>query len=239
MGNYYSSEQAFRIYEPIIIQAITAIPNAISFVTKDKTRKATTDAARCRDAISAWRVRRWPSPIGTVAALANDLRTWEYEGRCYIGNKSAHKEFHSTVAMAEAHNRPVDLSAICHYVLGEVKQIRKQPDPVNDPRVRRNLAFDSRITPRPLLRPKAFPTESPYQIPSAHDAVTPSTADSPIDTPQEPEQLPLSELIKQLDEGKITGQFPFEMDKMDEIKMLTAGRLNVAFGIRDGKIILF
>ena len=237
---YYATENAFRLYEPIIIQAIASVPNAISFTSAAGARRATTDAARCRDALSSWRVRRWSSAIAPHAAIVATLRTWTYKERVFIGQKHAFMTFVTAQQFAESHNRAFDISSITHYHLDH--QLIKNTMKVSpESMVGQRLLFDPRIASRPLLMPKPFPTEAP--VTSGAEPVLASVSVIPnadISTPRtEKPAVDLRALVEQLDSGKIAGQHLIDYDRLDEVIQLTTGRLNVAYGIRGDKIVLF
>lgn len=234
---YYASEQAFRLYEPILLQAIQSLPNAICFTSSNRARQASTDSARCSDAISAWRCNRWDSPLSQVAALATDLRVWTYNERVYIGSKHARREFHAAREFAECHNRTFDQTGIVHYILNETKLQARERDRMSDPHTT-PLAYNTRITPKPPLFPKPFPTEkvADESIILDPDLLSVAVTEDAIASPQ---PRALGELVEAIDSGKVTGEHSFDLEHLEQIKSLVAGRLNVAFGIRNNKIILF
>lgn len=54
--SYYKTEQCFRRYEAVLTEALRQWPKKIKFKTD---RALSTDAARCRDAVSAFRANNW------------------------------------------------------------------------------------------------------------------------------------------------------------------------------------
>ncbi len=223
MPEYYASENAFRLYEPVLIQALTSIPAPISFVSKNQTRCAATDAARCRDTIAAWKVNRWESPISKVASRVAELRVWEYNERVYIGTAHARKEFNEMLRFCHVCNEIPNLRCINHYYLDEINfplpSIQPPARPVDE------------LPLRPLLFPRVFEFKD-IHIPAAHPRVTSITE-------VEEAQPDLAKIIDDIDNGIIVGQQSFPDIYEDEILRLIAGRLNIGMVKKDNTIILF
>lgn len=80
---WYASEECFRRYETVITAAIKEWPQIVKFKTG---RAVSTDAARCRDAISSLRLEKWPSDFNfdphypKVAKLSTMTEYYVYVG---------------------------------------------------------------------------------------------------------------------------------------------------------------
>lgn len=227
---YYASERAFRLYEPIIGQAIASLPNPISFVSKGETRHAATDAARCRDAISAWLISRWPSPLAKTAAIVATLRVFADTSldKVFISDIIGIRRVKSALEFARVHGIAPDLTYVKHWLLTERKidtGAIKSP-PADLPKLPVNPA----LIPRPLLFPSRF----------THDdfakAVDPCLIDSDEITPPD---STLRDTINGIESGALTGQHIFPIEQLPEIDLLLAGKLNVGKVVKDGQVILF
>jgi hypothetical protein len=82
---YYESEQCFRRYENVIVQAVLSYPQEVRF--KPEVRSIATDEARCRDAISSWRRKKWISSVDQAAYqnAVNDIVVWSSLGYICVG----------------------------------------------------------------------------------------------------------------------------------------------------------
>jgi hypothetical protein len=226
MPEYYASENAFRLYEPVLIQAIISIPHPISFVSKNQARCAATDAARCRDTIASWKVNRWESPISKAAARLSELRVWEFDDRVYIGTAHARKEFNSMLAFCDVHGESPNLKCINHYYLDEIHFPAPEIPPPSPPK-----KPVEELPLRPLLFPRVFEFKD-IHIPAAHPRMTSITE-------AEEAQPDLAKIIDDIDKGILVGQQTFPDIYEDEILRLIAGRLNIGMVKKDSTIILF
>jgi hypothetical protein len=88
---FYETEKCFRRYENYIHQALIAYPEEIRF--EPEVRTAATDAARCRDAITAWRHKKWASNLDAVAykEQLRNLTAWQYMGYVCVGPRELMK----------------------------------------------------------------------------------------------------------------------------------------------------
>lgn len=104
---YYDSEKCFRRYEAVIIQAVIAYPEEVRF--KPTVRTINTDAARCRDAITSWRLNRWQAAICPVAykVTLRELTAWSRLGFVCIGPKTSVRRTVS-VSVVRPDDEPID-----------------------------------------------------------------------------------------------------------------------------------
>lgn len=81
---YHQSEACFRRYESVIQKALEQYPESVRF--KSDRRTASTDSARCTNAIAAYRRNRWPT-ASAVFDLIEDraLSVWIEKDYSVIG----------------------------------------------------------------------------------------------------------------------------------------------------------
>lgn len=84
MGEFYQSERCFRRYEKIIATALEKFPESVRF--KSANREATTDSARCTNALASYRRNRWQvsNPIFDLFE-ERQLSCWLDRDVCVIG----------------------------------------------------------------------------------------------------------------------------------------------------------
>jgi hypothetical protein len=90
--SFHKTESCFRRYENIITECLLKWPTPVRFKTL---RSPTTDAARCRDAIGAFRVSNW-TPASEHELYAKlktgEIKptTWIVDDWIYVGMKPRH-----------------------------------------------------------------------------------------------------------------------------------------------------
>jgi hypothetical protein len=84
--SFYRTEKCFRRYEHIIAHALEKYPESIRFGSK--AREATTDASRCRDAITSYKTNRWETSYSIFATFdEKPLKIWIDRNMAVIGAK--------------------------------------------------------------------------------------------------------------------------------------------------------
>lgn len=225
MGSFYSTEQCFRRYEEFLIQAVHSFPTEIRVT--DTTRAASTNQARCRDAISSWKAERWSSSVdyNTYARVIDQLRCWQYYGQVFVGAKSLAKLYLRT----EKKNRQVSQVEVERIRLLTLRDLDKDIDG----QVVKKLLEEQR-------KADALNEFRRVHIPEIHEPVKlklfpKKLVTAPIlHNPLEPEpvvELTLEEIVELIDSGESTKHFfvantPHNWEKLTQ---LTEGRLNVAF----------
>ena len=76
--SFYRSEECFRRYEKVLAQALESYPNTVRFTSRR--RQATTDAARCADAITSYTRTRWQTAYPIFATFDDKPLTAWTEG---------------------------------------------------------------------------------------------------------------------------------------------------------------
>lgn len=81
---FYQSEKCFRRYEKVIAQALEKYPESVRF--KSPTRTQVTDAARCTNAIAAYKRNRWTTAHSILDTIEDrPLSVWLEKDYCVIG----------------------------------------------------------------------------------------------------------------------------------------------------------
>jgi len=89
--SFYQSEKCFRRYESIIATALTKYPESVRF--KSSKRTNVTDAARCANAIAAYKKNGWPTTDPIFSTIEDrPLSVWLEKDHCVVGPAMRNEE---------------------------------------------------------------------------------------------------------------------------------------------------
>lgn len=121
---YYRTERCYRTYEPAITAACAAYPKAICYCPAGRCN-ATTDAARCRDAITRWCDEQWETTPDVILVKMRDITVWiedrSGEELVFIGPKKLRKVRRLTHSLLDRWKEPATQNA------GEVQRVELHP----------------------------------------------------------------------------------------------------------------
>jgi hypothetical protein len=209
MVRFFESEACFRRYEHYITEACLTFPKEVFFRTKEFS--IFTDSARCRDAITSFKISKWPSSVDPIAyaPVLNQITVVTFMGYVVLVDrkrlKLLRKMWRSEIANGGSSIADCEADSIIHA---------------------------QQVFTHELSRAVAFSTPSL----SEHDAKITPYVPEPKLTLEEFLEWNVEDAINAINSGEVHYRYtcPFTPEMELRVRELIGDKLNVAYVVDNG-----